>query len=652
MADQPARCGMREVGDEMGDNARSSGEGSGARSEGGRCFAGVLLSGAVFVASLIWLGSGIQVGAGGDDTPPFHVDEAHKIGEAFYYHLFFEQRDLKHPDWSDDFYARTNPPVGKYILGGVLAAAGHPVRDHQLQTDFDHMWEKPEELRRQVPDAMLRVTRGTSVVFGAGIFALLFFIGYRVAGWAAGLIAVVLCLGNPSFAVTARQGLTDTILLFHLLLIVPVTMWAAAVLRRYWHGQLAGGAVRRWTLLAVTTVLVPALVIALSTGSKLNGSLAGPAYAAGLVGAAILCAGCGAVWRRLALVALTVSLTAVGAVAIFVAMNPYFHQEPISRMTEMMDIWGDWMVAQQVSPGAGLFTMHQKISATGYYSLRHASLLLPRLMEWVGFVAVGKGLMALGFASGLVYLVGRCVPGRRAAAEAETHVDASTEARRVDSALVLSWILICTAGVTLWLPVLWDRHLLPPQLTVLLTTAIGLATLPAGVCSVVRLFLDRFELRRSFRVLGGLVLVAGLAMVLAFTPWVIDPMLLPDPIVCDDVELEADSYLLHHNLGVIMLHMRMDKPAAERFESSLAALERDVENSQRVLIERSRILADLAQARVGIGDYAGGIEALQQRISSLKTLRDSTKTDDAFVRWAFDCRIDASRTELARLTQD
>jgi hypothetical protein len=94
-----------------------------------RPFAGTILAVLVFAASLIWLAAGVSVGNGGDDTPLFHIDEAHKLGEAFYYHVLFEMKDLNHPAWTEDFYARINPPVGKYIFGAVLSAAGHHVHD-------------------------------------------------------------------------------------------------------------------------------------------------------------------------------------------------------------------------------------------------------------------------------------------------------------------------------------------------------------------------------------------------------------------------------------------------------------------------------------------------------------------------------------------
>src|SRR2546422_5259859 len=88
----------------------------------------------VFVCSLVYLASGIRVGPRGD-SPPFDIDEAHKLSESYYYHLFFEQGAWRHADWQADFYARTNPPLAKYVFRAALAAARPHLHDRRLQDD-------------------------------------------------------------------------------------------------------------------------------------------------------------------------------------------------------------------------------------------------------------------------------------------------------------------------------------------------------------------------------------------------------------------------------------------------------------------------------------------------------------------------------------
>jgi len=618
-----------------------------------RSHTGIVLAPLVLVGSLAYLGEGIHVGSGGGDTPPFHVDEAHKLGETFYYHLFFEQRDLNHPAWTEDFYARTNPPAAKYLFGAVLAAAGRPVRDQQLQNDFEQHWEEPEELRRYVPDSMLRITRGISVVFGALLCMLLFIIGQRVGGLAAGLITAVLLLGNPHFEQCAQRGLTDTILMFHLTLIVPASLWSAGVLRRYWQGKAAGGAVRRWWIVFLATVFVPGLVIALAAGSKLNGGLTGPVYAISMLLTALLCSGATPLWRRLGLAFAVTCLAGVVAVAVFVAMNPCFHHDPIARVGGTLDVYRDWMIKQQIIPGGGLFTLHQKTTAAGYYSLRDPSLPLPRLLGGLHLEALGSWLASLGFAVGLVHLAGRCLPGRQAASEAGRAGSGGARIR-VDAAVVLAWVIVCVAGITLWLPTSWDRYLLPPYLAVCLTTAIGLAALPGATGSIFRLFGGKSARRVRLRIAAGSAAAAALWCVLAFTSWVIAPILLRDPAAWTDpdaVDAHSSSPTFRHHLGLLFLQWGMNRRAAEQFETALSLLDRDLQDRPSAAVQRCCLLYDLARARAATGNRAGGAEALRQHIAALEKLRDGMTSTDPYVRGAYDLNVAERREALAGMLQ-
>jgi hypothetical protein len=618
-----------------------------------RAYAGCALTVLVFVASLAWLGKDVHVGRGGDDTPAFHIDEAHKLGEAFFFHLLFKLRDLDHPAWTEDFYARTNPPVAKYIFGAVLAAAGHPVRDQRQQKDFEAGWQSPEKLRELVPDGMIRVTRSISIVFGAGLCMLVFVIARRAAGTPAGLIAVVLLLGNPSFSQTAQRGLTDTILLLHLALIVPVTLWAASILHRYWQGRIAGGVVRRSCILLGATVLMPGVAIALATGSKLNGWLTGPSYAAGVIVAAIVCMSGYPLWRRFALAFSAASLAGVTAVALFIGINPYFYQDPIGRMAETLKIWGDWMITQQISPGPGLFTIHQRITAVGYYSLADIDLPLSRLGDALHGGSAGTWLTILGFAAGLVYLIGRCLPSLGPNAGASTA--GSTGGRgRLDSIIILCWVVICSLGVTLWLPVSWDRHMLPPYLTFSVTTAIGLAVLPRALRKLIGLATGSQREPGTARFAVGILSAVALWILLAFTPWIITPMLLPDPLAWSDpeaVNVEGESHLVHGNIGAMCLHMGMNRDAAQQFKTALKLLECRSDDGASTLTQRCCLLSGLARARLATDDRLGAAEALGQYITVVEQLRSGMKTNDPYVRGGYDVRIVEARAELAQLAE-
>ncbi len=605
----------------------------------------------VFLASFAWLFGGVHVGRGGGDVPAFHLDEAHKLGEAYFYHLFFEQGDTGHPAWTGDFYARTNPPVAKYIFGAALAAAGRPVRDLQPQRDFETYWQASDRLRERVPDGTLRVTRTTSIVFGAAVCTLLFVIGRRAAGAAAGLIAAALLLGNPSFTTTARRGLTDTILLFHLALIVPVTLGAAGALQRQWQAPAAGRTVRRWCVLLALTVLLPGLVIALAAGSKLNGSLAGPSYAAGLFLTAVLSGGPRPLWRRLVLASAVTFLAAFTAVAVFVGLDPYYHHEPITRMRGSMAIWGDWMITQQLFPGPGLFTPRQRAAAVGYYSLRDPSLPLSRWLGPLHAGTLGRWLTVFGFAAGLVYLVGRCQARPRVRAR-DAPFDPRAErepAPEGGSIVTLCWVLVGTAGITSSLMVLWDRHLLPAYLTISLTTAIGLAAIPRALRSIAEAIVGRSGGRAGVRIAAGSLATAGLWAVLAFTPWVIAPDLLPDPKAWSAVGVEGGSVQFHANSGVLLFRKGKQREAAEAFETALALLDRGGDDPSAAAVQRCRILMGLTLARAATGDRAGATEALRQYVAGLEQLRGAMRSSDPYVRNTYDLRIAEARRGVDEL---
>lgn len=637
---------------------------------------------AVFVSSLLWLAGGIDVGVGGNDTPPFHIDEAHKLAETFYYHLFIEQRAPDHPAWTQDFYARTNPPVAKYVFGAVLAVGGYHVRDQQLQDDFERFWRTPAELRKRVPDGMLRITRHTSAVFGALICMLLFVMGRRVGGTAAGLVAVVLLLGNPFFQRYAQRGLTDTILMFHLALIVPVAMWAAGVRKRAESGT-AAGPVRRGAALLVRMVVVPGLVVALAAGSKLNGALAGGVYALALLLTTALHRETGRRWRRVSLAGAMVVLAAVLAVGLFVAINPYYYDQPMTRAGDVMRVYHDWMIKQQLDPGAGVFDGHQKAAASGYFTLR--SPLLP-LAQYLG--TLGTWLTVLGFAVGVVYLIGRSVPGgvphpcpaggfsrSRGKGEGPSAPDSSPFAGRsvphpptrsgesrialengaptavrepspsaADAVIVLCWIAVCVVVITAWLPVAWHRYLLPVYAAVCLATAIGLANLPGGVFRIVDALGGAREERGGLRIVLGLAATVVLWGVLGLASWPITPTLL-DPSVfpeaardltveqyVDAVTARPESVALRRNLGWALLARRMPKLAAREFETALSSLGRGPAEQADSGVQRCCLLYDLARAHALSGNRIGAVEAIRRHAAGVEKLRDGMTSTDPKVR--------------------
>jgi len=590
---------------------------------------------AIFVLALFFLGRGLQVG-GEDENPQFDIDEAHKLAETYYYHLAFERGDLDAPEWTEDFYARTNPPVAKYYFGLALATRGQHQRDQLLQHEFDELWQSPHELRSRVPDQQLRTTRAVSRFFGALVCALMALVAGRVGGATAAVLAPIWLLLNPGFQYAATHGLTDTILLFHLLLIVPVGWSALRALRGF--DPFAKHRALTWFRFCARVVFLPALVIALAAGTKLNGAFAGPAYAAGLVLGALLGGGALGRGKRMALVTISIALTALLSVAIFMAINPYFHQEPLQRALGLPEVVSGWMVKQQLSPGGGLFSLQEKIAAAGWMTLLSPELPLPNL---AGFLGRLLGVLALWI--GVVTLL-------RVAFEPRPEEDDTQCRRRGDAAVVAGWVAVVGVLVTLWVPVVWARYFLPVALGVGILFGLGFGGL--ALCVQRRMELMRGTWPPGVRwwrvaLAGALLGLAAFGSFRVMDPTLLDPFRVAMPV--DRALVDANrraarenpnSSLRHRRLGNLLFVIGEGKPGVRELELALKALPED-SGKRTIEVQRAVVLQDLTRASARSGAGETWALSLREYLRVVRALRDEVQ--DPHVRAEFD-RVLAERT--------
>ncbi len=613
----------------------------------------LILGAVVLAASFVFLVSGIHVGKDGD-RPPFFMDEAHKLGETYFWHLLFERGDIHHPAWTQDFFARTNPTVPKFVFGAVLAACGYHVHDQQLQKDFERFASKWERLRECVPDGMLRVTRCTNALFAAMICLLFYGIGFRIGGLATGLLAVFLLLGNPLFETNARRGLADIMLLFHLTLMLPVSRWSVQRMIQHWRGSSEGGAVLKWASLLATTVVVPGLVIALATGSKLNGALSAPLYAITMVFASLAVSGAASRWRRIALALVVVILALVVAVTVFVAVNPYLYQDPVSRMFGIVRTCRDWIVRIRIHPGDGLFSLRQKVAFVSSFALR-AIQLQPSVALWT----LGHWLMVSGFSIGIVVLTGRCLsPG--ADTEGSAKSPATALDARLDAFVVLCWIGVCLGGTTLWLPLMWERYLVVSNAGACLAAAIGLAYLPRRIGVLLDLLAGKSPRNGKLRIVVGTASAATIWTILMCTRWVIAPALLnpisltlagatvPAPEYATAVRTHPDSLLECRNLGLLLLTQHRNAQAAQLFEKALSLVNQNAPHSQSTDVLRCRLFWELTQARMAEGNGPEATKTLRQHIAMIERIRDGMVSGDPKLRAEYNHLIDVRSQLIAR----
>ena len=102
---------------------------------------------------------------------PLGEDEIYWIGQAYYFHLAFEERNWSHPDWQL-LPARENPALGKYVIGLGLRLDGLSVTKpdwlgvfYTIAKNRPNAWGevRDQQERQAVVDRMEPVTRELAV---------------------------------------------------------------------------------------------------------------------------------------------------------------------------------------------------------------------------------------------------------------------------------------------------------------------------------------------------------------------------------------------------------------------------------------------------------------------------------------------------------
>ena len=158
------------------------------------------------------------------NLPVYDSDEVPWIFSGYYFNLYFVRSELFHPHWND-YEAFDQPPLGKYIIGGVLYAKGYTIDSLEpkrflnsiplanLQKYFDMVIPKVPD-----PKVVIPLLRSTIFVFALSSL-LLIYVSVRISyGLWAAMISTMLIVSNPIFATVSTRILGDPILLFFLTL--------------------------------------------------------------------------------------------------------------------------------------------------------------------------------------------------------------------------------------------------------------------------------------------------------------------------------------------------------------------------------------------------------------------------------------------------
>jgi hypothetical protein len=269
------------------------------------------------------------------ETVPFHGDESEWINAGRYFKFVFLDHDLTGSVWRPSWLNRDQPPVGRYVIGGIVWASGN----HPDQVNRSYAWERDYAANLtegRVPGpALLQPVRRTMAVVGALSIVLLFVAGRLVGGTVAGVVAALSATFSPLLQLYFVQARTEALLAFISALILVLVLLVA---RRFQHD----GNVRR-----VGWLVGPLLGLALAT--KLTAALAIVAVCAYGAVAAL------AHWRtsRTESSRLLVWAIATGALAsvVWVVVNPFLWGDPVGRTWSMLEQQQSIMLEQGVQFG-------------------------------------------------------------------------------------------------------------------------------------------------------------------------------------------------------------------------------------------------------------------------------------------------------------
>lgn len=370
-----------------------------------------------------------------DDGGGFDRDENYWIRSSRYFKMLFLDHNTRWESWRD--YGSVDQPVlGKYFIGLTLYLNGYDLAEIQRLPKFKYYKSYTEntDSGNAVLTETLQVCRRAVAVTGILSCLLLYWLGKELFSRRVGIIAAALLAFNPLMDLCSRRILTDTPLLFLVLLSLAVSvlffkswktgrklhtwLWAACV------GIMAGlavsmklnGVLTLWALFAATVMFI---VYAKKSGNSV-GSLTKP-----------------------------VVLAACLALAVFVAINPYLYKQPLVGMQKMVKhrLWR--FHCQQLKTGSGLYTTPARVNAIISRTLSaHPRSFAPfgRILPLpVDFILFLWGLWSI-----------------------------LKKEREVITVVVLSAAVVTFVTLVLTLPLNWERYFLPLIPYIALIEAYGL----------------------------------------------------------------------------------------------------------------------------------------------------------------------------------
>ncbi|HJQ85013.1 MAG TPA: hypothetical protein VKA21_13100 [Candidatus Binatia bacterium] len=357
---------------------------------------------------------------------PLHVDEPRMLNRGFMagrlYREYLATGRLD-PGWEGEVWQARKPPLGNLIVAAALRLGGATPPPEPYRYDWLHDYAWNAERGQAPSDEVVRAGRLLTPLFAAAAVVAVFLLGGAVGGIGGGLVAAGLFHFHPVVRIYGTRALAD------------VPMMAASLWALWWLVRRVAPA-WEWSWRGfLRRVAVFGLLVGVATAIKQNAALVGAAGGAALVvwGAA----SAGVLGVRAAGARTVLAATLLGAVAfgVYVLVNPALHARPLGGTVAQVDAWnrkfaGHW----KARPEQALRTTGARAAAVGRVIAGARFPVLP--WPWVPAALAAAGTLVLA-------------------------VHAWRHGPLAPATIVLLWSGVTLAGVTLWIPLDWDRYYLP-----------------------------------------------------------------------------------------------------------------------------------------------------------------------------------------------
>lgn len=392
---------------------------------------------------------------------PF-ADEYAYITQSYYADLFFSGRH-DDPAWLH-FFAFDLQPLVKYLIGMSLHAAGLPMPRVLDAALWYHDYSSFGDIRT------LAAARVPSILTGVLGCLALFLAGAMILGRAAGALASFLLIANPLYRLHAHRAMSDVPTEALTIVCLALTLSAAA---RAWAGRAA------WMSLAAFALV--GLAAGLSILCKFNGLLAlmvvGAWCGLGLLGRGIS-------WRSRVTFGLGGLLTLAVAFATFLLLNPALTAHPRGHR-ETDQVPPDSTVSTRIRAMLEIRlenAQHQK------RSMSHNAMVTPTdklsVLAVQGFGRFGPFGPAKSNSEiryqlaqdwGLIVWLPLVLYG--AYASTRLGFGQLRDGQPPTALALLIWAFIAWGVIGVYLPMAWDRYLLPIQAPNALLASVGVVDL-------------------------------------------------------------------------------------------------------------------------------------------------------------------------------